>query len=294
MTIDLFHLERVAHVLDEPSMSPVRKQYLDIDPGPLPIAVELDILGSARRFVGSEEVLDWWLEHAPEKERQRHVRSRQEHVQNPISALRLLPMQPPAPTPLTKTELEQRIERWERRVRQAWTESEDHLAATAWPGLRFRLRNTGEVFLNDVQAIITIEGVRGLQYLHRDRFEQAKLLPPVFPARRDPYAWVEPGFYDDLRIADYPVTWKNLDDSVEITLDLRHLRPHPVWESEADDIVLVHSGDIGGTEVAARWTVTAQGYGEVHEGEVRTIPVEPVSFLDSLEEVSGGDEPSDE
>ncbi|XVA03369.1 hypothetical protein ACQ86I_06440 [Prescottella equi] len=291
VTIDLFHLERVAHVLDEPSMSPIRQQYLDIDPGPVPIAVELDIIGSARRFVGGGEVLDWWLEHAAEKERQRHARSRQEHAENPISALRLQWMQP-APTPLTETEIEERIERWERRVRQAWPESEDHLAATAWPGLRFRLRNTGQVFLNDVQVIITIEGVRGLQSLHRDRFEQAKLLLPVIPARRDPYAGVDPSFYDDLRIADYPVTWKNLDDSVEITLDLRHLRPHPVWESEADDIVLFHGGDTGIGEVAARWTVTAQGYGKVYEGEVRTIPVEPVTILDSLSLVSKVDERS--
>lgn len=284
VTVDLFHLERVAHILDEPSMSPIRKQYLDIDPGPLPIAVELDIIGNARHLVGGEQVLDWWLVHAAEQERTQHARNRQPSALNPASALRM-PWMESAPKVLTEAELEERIERWERRVRRTWTESEDHLAATTWPGLRFRLRNTGEVFLNDVQVIITIDGVRGLQCLHLDRFEQAKLLPPVIPATRDPYTGIDPSFYDDLRIADYPVTWKSLNDAVEITIDLKHLRPHPAWESEDDDIVLVVN-DAESTEVTARWTVTAQGYGKVYEGQVRTVPAEPVLISDALSLVS--------
>lgn len=290
--LDLFHLERVAHILDEPSMAVIRKRYLDIELGPLPISVDLDIIGSVRRLVGGEEVLDWWLEDAAEKARQRRIRSSQESLRNPAGALQLSWMQP-TPEPLTEDELEERIERWERRVRLTWPDAEDHLASTAWPGLQFRLRNTGEVFLNDVQVIITISGVRGLPYLHRDRFDQAKLLPPVIPAQTEPYA-VDLSFYDELRIADYPVTWKNLDGAVEIILDLRHLRPHPVWESETDDIVLVLNGDTGSADVTARWTVTAQGYGKMYEGPEQTIPVKPISFLDSLEQVSEVVEAADE
>ncbi|EQM29986.1 hypothetical protein N601_30105 [Rhodococcus erythropolis DN1] len=289
VTVELFHLERVAHILDEPSMSPIRKQYLDIDPGPLPIAIELEIIGTARHLVGGEDVRDWWLEHAAEKERARHTRNRQQTALNP-AITRMQWMQSALP-PLTEADLEERIERWEREVRRRWAESEDHLASTTWPGLRFRLKNTGEVFLNDVQVIITISGVRGLQCLHLDRFDQAKLLSPVIPAPKDPYAGIDPSFYDDLRIADYPVTWKSLDDSVEITLDLKHLRPHPAWVSEADDIILV-ANLAASSEVTAEWTVTAQGYGKVYEGQAITIPVEQASIQESLSLVSSADKRS--
>lgn len=36
ITVDLFHLERIAGILDRPPMAPVRRQYLDIDSGPGP------------------------------------------------------------------------------------------------------------------------------------------------------------------------------------------------------------------------------------------------------------------
>lgn len=46
--------------------------------------------------------------------------------------------------------------------------------------------------------------------------------------------------------------------------------------------------------MTARWTVTAQGYGKMYEGPEQTIPVELISFLDSLEQVSELVEPADE
>lgn len=69
--VELFHLERVAHILDSPPMSHVRKQYLDIDPpGLMPISMELEVLGAARYFTQSDALRDWHLQNGASKARE--------------------------------------------------------------------------------------------------------------------------------------------------------------------------------------------------------------------------------
>ena len=56
--IDIFHMERVAFVLNQPHMHPLRKQYLDIDAGPVPLDIRLSIDGAAHYFTDSHELRD--------------------------------------------------------------------------------------------------------------------------------------------------------------------------------------------------------------------------------------------
>jgi hypothetical protein len=69
--IDLFHLERVATILDRPHMGPVRRQYLRIAAGPLPMLIKADVIGVARRFVGRNELMAAVVRLNDKRERER-------------------------------------------------------------------------------------------------------------------------------------------------------------------------------------------------------------------------------
>lgn len=57
--IELFHMERVATILDRPRMGPVREQYLRMPAsGPLPLSIKAAVLGSAHRFADDIEVFE--------------------------------------------------------------------------------------------------------------------------------------------------------------------------------------------------------------------------------------------
>lgn len=60
--IDLFHLERIALILDRPSMAPVREQYLKIAASRPPMLIQAEIIGVARVFTGDEDILDLLVE----------------------------------------------------------------------------------------------------------------------------------------------------------------------------------------------------------------------------------------
>ncbi|KLL95672.1 hypothetical protein NJ76_23945 [Rhodococcus sp. IITR03] len=277
ITVDLFHLERIAGILDRPPMAPVRRQYLDIDSEPGPLNIDLQICGAARYLTDTDDLLEWWIE---EGARTARARLRERHIDTPT-----LPWwKPVAKAPQSEEELDERLERWEKTVRAGWPTSLQHLAATSWPGLRLRVRNNSEAFLHEVQVIITIDGVLGLGWQHPERFEMDLFLPPVLPAPEDPYAF-DSSYIDDLRPVDYPVSWRNIDGAVEITVDLKHLRPHPAWESDDSDIVLFLDHPHPPVELSAEWTVTAQGYGTVHHGAALPVAVEAMPCLDSFQVV---------
>lgn len=152
--VELFHLERVAHILDSPPMSHVRKQYLDIDPGLMPISMELEVLGAARYFTQSDALRDWHLQNGASKAREEvggsgHSNDTnadtlsfgQSAVARALSNAVHHGMRPPQPQ--TAAQLDRRIEIWKREVHTTWPECEQYLAATAWPGLKFRVHNTG-------------------------------------------------------------------------------------------------------------------------------------------------------
>jgi hypothetical protein len=181
----------------------------------MPISVELEVHGVARYFTRGDELLEWLIGHAPNNARTSNAR----RWQTPNSLSPVSPQLPwmPQQEALTAKDLEERIGQWEKKVRGNWSDCEDHLAATAWPGLKFLVRNTGEVFLNDVQIIITITGARGLEWIAVDRFKKAKLFPPVIPPAPNPYASaIDLDTYDAIRPPGYPISWRNLDRDYQL------------------------------------------------------------------------------
>lgn len=271
LALDLFHLERIAHILDEPTMAQVRAQYLSIEPGPMPIAIELGIDGAARYFRDSRQACETYIryntdqalaEHAEEAERRRAT-------PRPIYRFSIPGMPNPAPQP-TQEELRTQLTTWQRLTRDGWAESERYLAAHAWPGLQFRIKNVGDVYLNNVQVIITIDGAQGLRWEHEEEFDADEFVSPIWPKRQDP--WNHMASIRSVTRAN-SVSWRNTsDDTVEITLDRERLPPIPEWISEDDDLVLLAVDPTAGA-LTASWTVTAQGYGKPYEGPAKELPV---------------------
>ena len=72
-----------------------------------------------------------------------------------------------------------------------------------------------------------------------------------------------------------------------MTITLPSLRPHPEWRSDRfdDDVVLVVDPGVDIDEVEVTYTATAQGYGDVFEGEPITVPIERVDMLEVLRNV---------
>ncbi|MFD0362657.1 hypothetical protein ACFQZZ_14530 [Nocardia sp. GCM10030253] len=287
--VKLYHLNRLTSILDRPEMATVRQQFLQISSGQPPIAVDLALEGTARYFTDGPRVRESHLDRDAQEAREQAPK-----LSNPPSILGptvwdYVPGFANETKRLSGDELEQHIERWKGAVRKGWAECEDHLAATAWPALSFKLTNKSQALLNDVQVIITISGVRGVDWLGPEHFDEDKALPPVFPTATPGHfsSGIDPAYWQTLRLKDYPVSWESKNDTVVITIDLEHLRPHPTWESPRSDVVLVLNNHAL-TEVTVEWTLTAQGYGEPYRGKATTLAAEAITMAEAAQAIASG------
>ena len=58
LKIDLFHLYRVATILDRSQMAQIRQQYLRIGAGRPPVRVQAEVIGAARVFTSDDELFE--------------------------------------------------------------------------------------------------------------------------------------------------------------------------------------------------------------------------------------------
>lgn len=194
---------------------------------------------------------------------------------------------PPPPEPLTDEQIATKVAEYRAALEARWPSCMDYLAGIAWAGLRFRIKNLAKSFLNDVQVILTFHGARGVDWEDRDDFELLKVQDPSYVPSRDPLYYTMP-MPKLAPAADYPIEWRHNDDGdLEVTITLRQLRPHPEWRSDdyGDEVVLVVDPECEMSNVTVTYTATAQGYGDVFEGDPIVIPVEKVDMLNVLREV---------
>jgi hypothetical protein len=87
---------------------------------------------------------------------------------------------------------------------------------------------------------------------------------------------------------NYPIVWRHNDDGdLEVTITLPSPRPRPEWRSDSydDDVVLVVDPRTAIDAVEVSDTATAQGYGDVFEGEPITVPIEREEMLSVIRPV---------
>lgn len=280
----LFHVERIVGILDRPDMSAVRQQFLAISPDRPAIAIDLEITGSAQYFEDGADLRDIWLQAG--SERAEAAASQPAPSSFPLAARFMWDSDRQQ---LSASEVEQWIDRWKSEIRANWSKYEDHLAETGLRPLGFRLINRSQAFLQDVEVIITIQGARAVHWLGPEYFDDDKLFAPVFPPQSSYVAGIDPAEMAKVRLKDYPTSFKSRHDTVTVTIDLPRLRPHPAWENEQDDLVLL-AVDREAAEIVAQWTATAQGYGEHYEGDPVRIPVQAISVADALHVVGADQE----
>jgi hypothetical protein len=360
LKIDLFHLYRVATILDRSQMAQIRQQYLRIGAGRPPVRVKAEVIGAARVFTSDDELFErfvaiyekdtreesdkgWAVVKAEEEKKARaeaaKVRAEAEKARaealqardknRPISLAELaqasMPSSfqniaagfniqdvmpkfdfpkyepvaatllaggrygvskepPPPPKALSDEEIDAMVANYRAKIEARWEACKEYLAATTWPGLKFRIHNV-EGFLSNVQVVLTFHGATGLDHEYIESFVFERLEDPSWTEPVDPYgisvSRVAPPLLPS-SLKDYPVKWEhNGDGDLIVKITLGELRPHEVWSSDDDDIVLMMR-DENLDSVQVTYTVTAYEYHDRTDGEPFTVPIEKVDIFDSL------------
>lgn len=131
--------------------------------------------------------------------------------------------------------------------------------------------------------ILTFHGARGLEYDDIDEFEWERLKDPKWEPPAGPFGMTVASYLPKFTPKDHPVDWRhNESGDLEVTINLPRLRPHPPARQDYDDVVVIVD-DPDRESVTVTYTVTAEGYGTVFEGDATELPVERIDMFDSLE-----------
>lgn len=310
--IDLFHLERIAVLLDQPEMHSIREQYLSILSGPVPLLVETTVEGSVNQFTDDYEVLENFVQ-IHEKE----IRSKSEAAHERIAAeeanhrnnsmgwafkgISTVPEwasvpipglgdeKSPKDEPLSDEEITASVAKYRSELETRWNSCQDYLASVTVPPIRIKISNAQESFLKDVQIVMTFRGVRAVEKDDLERFHYLKVQDPDWRPRRG--YWEElTGQYIDasyLGVArdNKEFVWSYNDDGdLEIVITLPSLRPHPAWRSDEDhpQIILMASHIADENPITFSYTVTAEGYGNFYKSDPIKLPVVQEPMRDAL------------
>jgi hypothetical protein len=195
----------------------------------------------------------------------------------------------------TAAEYEEEIVSWAAACRDGWASAIDKVAAAFTQPVVISITNREQVFLEDVQLQIHIDGpVRGLEPQEAEDFDAESLFPcpprPWGPWTED-LSLLTAGLLSNSHYvppATYvpsSLTFRN-DGSVTVEVSVGDLRPRKTYRTDGDEMVLVVDGD-GLTELRGTWKVTARGHHAVFEGEL-VIPVEPRDFTAGMTHMLSG------
>lgn len=307
--IDIFHLERVAHILDQPRMGPVRQQYLGIAAGRPRMFITAEVQGEARTFTDDDRLLDFfvrcfqqdlrkksdeaWKTKKAEEEDARAAgawgtpRYTLPHVDLAPASIDLLRQfgldsETDPPRPLTDEQILLETAAYREELSGRWASCMDYLASAAWPGLKFRLQNEEKGFLTNVEVVLTFHGCRGVDYYPVEYFEWQKVENPdwePYSAQQLAMMGISSSASLALQPKDYPVEYDHDDDgNFRVTITLPELRPRKLWTSNDDDVVLLLR-DVDLDEVTVTYSATAYEHDDLYEGEPITMRVDKVSAL---------------
>jgi hypothetical protein len=296
----------------------VDKQYLLV-PASAPaatLAIKPEVIGAARRFTHSDDLLEAWAAFNDKKElaREREARSRAAEEENRTRAaaksaetgrlphhdllassaiMDKLVQQwsspgprptPPKPSrPRSDDEVRAAMQRYRDQLLGCWSDCLDYLASVAWPALHFGFNNEALPILNKIEVILTFNGASGLECVAPEDVRWQKLTDPSWqPPLRGPFGTLPAPPLKVGHLAGYPVKWRNEGDDLAVTVNLPELRAHPPKELNGNDIVLIVR-DNAVNAVPVTWTATAEGYDGYLEGEPFEVPIEEVDARDSTQ-----------
>jgi len=285
LEVEIFHMERVAALLDQPEMVGVRQQFLGIDPGSVPLNIQLNVGGVGQRFVDGEDLRELLLEAAAESDREDANQLRNmspDDAQRAAVLARVLHQEVPSQPP-TPEQTEAGIARRKMVAEREWPRIEDYVAGLFFPAMHFTVRNVAASFLYDVKVVITFTGAHGVENLHIDEFEYEKLLDPDYERPQSIYEPMSMLAFVPARPRDYPVEWKNKESGLEVRITLSELPPGEdfEWDSaDYEDVVLVAASESESIHVS--WVAVARGHGTPFVGPEFDIVVDTVPIADAV------------
>lgn len=197
LEVDIFDLDRITRILQDPKYAQTREEFLDIVGGPPPMLIKAEVFGTAHGFTDDASVLDFYVAHRKKSIRARseegHQRVRQEAERRRREAaaanapyglgsslvtseamqkimdsfapkpvrLNIPGLYEVEPEPLTDEQIEDEVQQYRDELLSRWPDCMDYLAGVAWHGLRFRIENEAKSFLGDVQVILTFHNAGG-------------------------------------------------------------------------------------------------------------------------------------
>lgn len=285
LEVEIFHMERIAALLDQPEMVGIRQQFLGIDPGSVPLNIQLKIDGVGQNFVDGEELRELLLEAAAESDRENADQLRN---MSPDDALRqsmlarVLGQEAPSEPP-TPEQIEVGIVGRKSVAEREWPRIEDYVAGFFSPALRFTVTNVAASFLYDVKVVMTFTGAHGVEKRYIDDFEFERLLDPDYERPQSIYDPMRMSAFVPARPRDYPVEWKNRESGLEVRITLSELPPgaHFEWDSaDYEDVALVAAS--GSDSIHVSWVAVARGHGTPFVGPEFDIAVETVPIADAV------------
>lgn len=277
--IEVFHMERIAALLDQPSMVGIRQKFLGIDPGTVPLDLQLTVGGAGHFVLGGNELREALLAAADESDREAATsrRAMSPSQRQHLAVLAGILHEDPPPPPPTDGEVEKAITERRDRVEKAWDPIEDYVIGLTCPAIHFTIMNSAESFLHDVRVVITFAGAHGVEKRQVEDFEHEKLLDPDYER---PVSIYGPSALTDFKPVGYPVEWKNKDTGLEVRITLAELPPGEAFEWSSDnyeDVVLVASSD---ESIHVTWLAIAQQYGASFIGPALDVPVGEILSID--------------
>ncbi|WP_051299635.1 hypothetical protein [Arthrobacter castelli] len=161
------------------------------------------------------------------------------------------------------------LKKWKREKPENIEKGREHLLGAAFAGAGIRVTSHNRS-ITKPRLIITFYDCEAFTYYTPEDADYGKVVKPIIrPRQQPPYV---PGFEPGTLIPrDYPVSWNNSENNVEVTLTPESFRPNTPWESGQDDYVLV-TRDSQAETVAATWVLTEEGYDETTKGDLQITP----------------------
>lgn len=240
--------------------------------GKTPIELEVGILGSISRVDRVDEV----LERLYDLEERKFANSN-EMAERPATPAYFAPSLFGSAQPLTPEERDRYLVAWRADKPNHIAQGRDHFLGVVLPGSGIQVVSRDR-FVGKPSLIVTFHGCEVIDYLNADDADYKRVVEPVV-RQRDPYGMnINPLDYR-ITARDYPVSWCNRGDDVEVVLTPESFRPNVPWMTDQDDYaILVRDPQADWIDVT--WLLTEDGNDAVTTGELRVSPADLVDAAD--------------
>jgi hypothetical protein len=244
------------------------------------VDLTIEIVSKPTRVSGTDEFLDNAIAWAAGEYRTRASKTTTTSPAWSLSAVKSIPNRSPE-------QIQAQIDIFEADARRRWPHQLEYLLGCAVDGLGISITNKVGSWLSKPRIDLTFHGCYGVAWRDRRYMDLDEVTPLIDPPRT-PFDYLHSTFRSDLRVHQpaNPVSWRNIGDTLVVTVALSELRPGVPWVSDNDDVVAV-SRSLHSEQVQVTWIATVEGGGEQYTGELQ-VPTASIIGTYELYEMEAG------